>query len=186
MPLAAAILMVSGIRAQVFSVLLGGRGGDYLDVHLQLLGLSESPRLSAFWIIWMGCARDCGNGVRVFRDAGVFEWPYVGHDIGGRGSRRGHRISSLEFQAAKIFMGDGGAMFLGFLMATLGLKLRLEHASQLSSCSRDSDSGRHHLRHDAGDDFTFATGTASLCDAGEGPRGAPPVQSGARPSWKQF
>jgi len=24
-------------------------------------------------------------------------------------------------------MGDGGAMFLGFLMATLGLKLRMEH-----------------------------------------------------------
>jgi UDP-N-acetylmuramyl pentapeptide phosphotransferase/UDP-N-acetylglucosamine-1-phosphate transferase len=30
-------------------------------------------------------------------------------------------------------MGDGGAMFLGFLMATLGLKLRLEHSSHLSS-----------------------------------------------------
>ena len=32
-----------------------------------------------------------------------------------------------NFKPAKIFMGDGGAMFLGFLMATLGLKLRLEH-----------------------------------------------------------
>src|SRR5215469_12832979 len=31
MPLAAAILMFSGIRAQVFSTLLGGRGGDVLD-----------------------------------------------------------------------------------------------------------------------------------------------------------
>jgi UDP-GlcNAc:undecaprenyl-phosphate GlcNAc-1-phosphate transferase len=29
-------------------------------------------------------------------------------------------------------MGDGGAMFLGFLMATLGLKLRLDHANHLS------------------------------------------------------
>ena len=29
-------------------------------------------------------------------------------------------------------MGDGGAMFLGFLMATLGLKLRLEHANHFS------------------------------------------------------
>jgi len=28
-----------------------------------------------------------------------------------------------NFAPAKIFMGDGGAMFLGFLMATLGLKL---------------------------------------------------------------
>ncbi len=30
-----------------------------------------------------------------------------------------------NFKPAKIFMGDGGAMFLGFLMATLSLKLRL-------------------------------------------------------------
>ena len=29
-----------------------------------------------------------------------------------------------NFNPAKIFMGDGGAMFLGFLMATLGLKVR--------------------------------------------------------------
>jgi UDP-GlcNAc:undecaprenyl-phosphate GlcNAc-1-phosphate transferase len=29
-------------------------------------------------------------------------------------------------------MGDGGAMFLGFLMATLALKLRLENASALA------------------------------------------------------
>jgi UDP-GlcNAc:undecaprenyl-phosphate GlcNAc-1-phosphate transferase len=37
-----------------------------------------------------------------------------------------------NFKPAKIFMGDGGAMFLGFLMATLGLKLRLERANHLS------------------------------------------------------
>src|SRR5260370_13138858 len=37
-----------------------------------------------------------------------------------------------NFKPAKIFMGDGGAMFLGFLMATLGLKLRLENSNHLS------------------------------------------------------
>jgi UDP-GlcNAc:undecaprenyl-phosphate GlcNAc-1-phosphate transferase len=30
-----------------------------------------------------------------------------------------------NFKPAKIFMGDGGAMFLGFMLAALGLKLRL-------------------------------------------------------------
>ena len=34
-----------------------------------------------------------------------------------------------NFNPAKIFMGDGGAMFLGFLMATLSLKLRMEGSS---------------------------------------------------------
>src|SRR5438132_12704806 len=38
-----------------------------------------------------------------------------------------------NFKPAKIFMGDGGAMFLGFLMATLGLKLRLENSNHLSA-----------------------------------------------------
>ena len=38
-----------------------------------------------------------------------------------------------NFKPAKIFMGDGGAMFLGFLMATLGLKLRLENSNMLSA-----------------------------------------------------
>src|SRR5438034_11265182 len=37
MPLAAAILLVTGIRAQVFSVLLGGRGGDFLDTLLTVV-----------------------------------------------------------------------------------------------------------------------------------------------------
>src|SRR5205814_1407546 len=30
-------------------------------------------------------------------------------------------------------LGDGGAMFLGFLMATLGLKLRMENVTHLSA-----------------------------------------------------
>src|SRR5262249_47493867 len=34
-----------------------------------------------------------------------------------------------NFKPAKIFMGDGGAMVLGFLMATLCLKLRIEQAN---------------------------------------------------------
>jgi UDP-GlcNAc:undecaprenyl-phosphate GlcNAc-1-phosphate transferase len=38
-----------------------------------------------------------------------------------------------NFKPAKIFMGDGGAMFLGFLMATLALKLRLENTGSLNS-----------------------------------------------------
>src|ERR1700689_2614844 len=34
-----------------------------------------------------------------------------------------------NFNPAKIFMGDGGAMFLGFLMAALGLKIRPDNVS---------------------------------------------------------
>src|SRR5437764_6102148 len=40
MPLAAGILLVTGIRAQVFSTLLGGRSGDLLDAVL-----------TVFWVV---------------------------------------------------------------------------------------------------------------------------------------
>ena len=35
-----------------------------------------------------------------------------------------------NFKPARIFMGDGGAMFLGFMVATLGVKLRLTQTPQ--------------------------------------------------------
>jgi UDP-GlcNAc:undecaprenyl-phosphate GlcNAc-1-phosphate transferase len=38
-----------------------------------------------------------------------------------------------NFNPAKIFMGDGGAMFLGFMVATLGLKLRFPQMPQVTS-----------------------------------------------------
>ena len=38
-----------------------------------------------------------------------------------------------NFNPAKIFMGDGGAMFLGFMAATLGLKLRLHSVPEATS-----------------------------------------------------
>ena len=37
-----------------------------------------------------------------------------------------------NFNPAKIFMGDGGAMFLGFMLATLGAKLRLSGTSRFA------------------------------------------------------
>jgi UDP-GlcNAc:undecaprenyl-phosphate GlcNAc-1-phosphate transferase len=38
-----------------------------------------------------------------------------------------------NYNPAKIFMGDGGAMFLGFMLATLGLKLRFPEVSPATS-----------------------------------------------------
>src|SRR6266403_2140234 len=105
MPLAAAILMVSGIRAQVFSVLLGGRGGDYLDVALTVV-----------WVVGITAS-----------------FSILDHMDGLCAGIAAMGFLRWNFKPAKIFMGDGGAMFLGFLMATLGLKLRMEHTSHLAS-----------------------------------------------------
>ena len=134
MPLAAAILMVSGIRAQVFSVLLGGRGGDYLDIALTIAWVVG---ITASFSILDHMDGLCA-GIAAMASVFFATLAYLnGHTLvttlaaAVLGAAAG--FLRWNFKPAKIFMGDGGAMFLGFLMATLGLKLRLEHSSQLSS-----------------------------------------------------
>ena len=133
MPLAAAILLISGIRAQVFSVLLGGRAGDWLDAALTVV-----------WVVGITASFSIldhmdGLCAGIAATASVFFvlLSYLNHQTlvttlaaAVLGAATG--FLRWNFKPAKIFMGDGGAMFLGFLMATLGLKLRLEQANHLS------------------------------------------------------
>src|SRR5215470_9184680 len=133
MPLAAGILLLTGIRAQVFSVLLPGRAGDVLDAVL-----------TVFWVVGITAAFSIldhmdGLCAGVAAMASVF-FALLAYMNGQTlvtilaaavlGAATG--FLRWNFKPAKIFMGDGGAMFLGFLMATLGLKLRIDHASHLS------------------------------------------------------
>jgi UDP-GlcNAc:undecaprenyl-phosphate GlcNAc-1-phosphate transferase len=134
MPLAAAILLMSGIHAQVFSVIFGGRGGDVLDAALTVVwvvaitasfsildhmdGLCAGvAAMSSFFFVLLAYT----NGQTLVTTLGA---AVLGAAAG---------FLRWNFKPAKIFMGDGGAMFLGFLMATLGLKLRLENATHLSA-----------------------------------------------------
>src|SRR5258708_17145814 len=129
MPLAAVILLVSGTRAHVFEAILAGRTGVVLDTLLTL-----------FWVVGITaafsildhmdglCAGVAGVAALFFailaclagqRLVSILAAAALGSAIG---------FLRWNFKPAKIFMGDGGAMFLGFLMATLGLKLRLSGA----------------------------------------------------------
>lgn len=134
MPLAAIILLATGIRAQVFSVLVGGTAGYWLDAALTIL-----------WVVGITASFSIldhmdGLCAGVAAMAAAF-FTYLAYSNGQTvvavlaASLLGAAAGFLRwnFKPAKIFMGDGGAMFLGFLMATLALKLRLEHASQLAS-----------------------------------------------------
>jgi UDP-GlcNAc:undecaprenyl-phosphate/decaprenyl-phosphate GlcNAc-1-phosphate transferase len=134
MPVAAGILLVSGIRAQLFSVLLGGRYGSMLDAAVTVL-----------WVVGITASfsiLDHMDGLC----AGVAAMSSVFFAL--LAYRNGQTLVTIlaaavlgaatgflrwNFKPAKIFMGDGGAMFLGFLMATLGLKLRMENAAHLSA-----------------------------------------------------
>jgi UDP-GlcNAc:undecaprenyl-phosphate/decaprenyl-phosphate GlcNAc-1-phosphate transferase len=134
MPLAAGILLFSGIRAQVFSTLLRGRSGDLLDIALTMVWVVG---ITASFSILDHMDGLCA-GIAAMASAFFAMIAYLNGQIlvtvlaaAVLGAATG--FLRWNFGPAKIFMGDSGAMFLGFLMATLGLKLRLENSNMLST-----------------------------------------------------
>lgn len=130
MPIAAGILLLSGVHAQVFHILVGGRAGSVLDALLTIVwvvGITASfsildhmdglcAGVAAMASIFFALLANLNGQTLVTTLAAAVLGAATG-------------FLRWNFKPAKIFMGDGGAMFLGFLMATLGLKLRLDHAS---------------------------------------------------------
>jgi UDP-GlcNAc:undecaprenyl-phosphate GlcNAc-1-phosphate transferase len=134
MPLAGGILLFSGIHAQVFSVLIGGRTGFVLDGALTLLWVVG---ITASFSILDHMDGLCA-GVAAMASAFFALLAYLNGQVlvtvlaaAVLGASTG--FLRWNFKPAKIFMGDGGAMFLGFMMATLGLKLRMDVAGHLSA-----------------------------------------------------
>jgi len=126
MPAAALMLMASGIHAQVLSAGLRGQAGQLADAALTIL-----------WVVGITAAFSIldhmdGLCAGVAAMASAF-FTFFAHSSGQvlvttlAAAVLGAAVGFLRwnFNPAKIFMGDGGAMFLGFMMATLGLKLRL-------------------------------------------------------------
>lgn len=133
MPLAGGILLVSGIHAQVFHVLVGGRAGMLLDAALTL-----------FWVVGVTasfsildhmdglCAGVAAIAAGFFSLLAYMNQQTLVATLGAAVMGASIGFLRWNFKPAKIFMGDGGAMLLGFLMATLGLKLRIASASNLA------------------------------------------------------
>lgn len=124
MPASAVILLFSGIHANLFAGLVP-KYGPALDVALTL-----------FWVIGITAAfsiLDHMDGLCAGVAAVGAAWFTLFASLAGQSVVRVLAAATLgaavgflcwNFKPAKIFMGDSGAMFLGFLMATLGLKLR--------------------------------------------------------------
>lgn len=126
MPVAALLLLASGVRAGIVSTLLPGSTGLVLDAFLTILwvvgvtaafsildhmdGLCAGVSALAAGFFLILAARRSGDSVTILAAA------LLGASLG---------FLCWNFPPAKIFMGDGGAMFLGFMLATLGLKVRL-------------------------------------------------------------
>lgn len=125
MPLAACILLASGIHARVFADFLPGKTGALLDMVLTVI-----------WVVGITAAfsiLDHMDGLCAGVAAVAAVFFVIAASLNGQifvcilaAAALGAALGFLRwnFAPAKIFMGDGGAMFLGFLMATLALKLR--------------------------------------------------------------
>lgn len=134
MPLAAGILLLTGIRAQVFSILMGGRFGDVLDAFLTVLWVVGITASFSILDHMDGlCAGIAATASAFFALLAYLNGQTLVTILAAAVLGAATGFLRWNFKPAKIFMGDGGAMFLGFLMATLGLKLRLENATHLSA-----------------------------------------------------
>ncbi len=134
MPLAAVILLASGIHAQVFSVLLGGHAGYWLDVAFTILWVVGITASFSILDHMDGlCAGVAAMASVFFALIAYLNGQTLVTTLAAAVLGAAAGFLRWNFKPAKIFMGDGGAMFLGFLMATLALKLRLEHANTAAS-----------------------------------------------------
>lgn len=133
MPLAAMILLASGVRANVFSVLTGGMAGHWLDSALTMLWVVGITASFSILDHMDGlCAGVAAMASVFFAALAYLNGQTVVTMLAAATLGAAAGFLRWNFKPAKIFMGDGGAMFLGFLMATLGLKLRMEHATNLA------------------------------------------------------
>jgi len=134
MPLAAGILLLSGIHAQVFSVMLGGRLGTVLDAVLSVVWVVGITASFSILDHMDGlCAGIAAMASIFFAMLAYLNGQTLVSVLAAAVLGAAAGFLRWNFKPAKIFMGDGGAMFLGFLMATLGLKLRLEHANHFAA-----------------------------------------------------
>jgi UDP-GlcNAc:undecaprenyl-phosphate/decaprenyl-phosphate GlcNAc-1-phosphate transferase len=134
MPVAACILLLSGIHAQVFETIWNGRVGYVLDAGLTVffvVGITAS--FSILDHMDGLCAGVAATASIFFALLAYLNGQTLVTTLAAAVLGAATGFLRWNFKPAKIFMGDGGAMFLGFLMATLALKLRLEQANNIAA-----------------------------------------------------
>jgi UDP-GlcNAc:undecaprenyl-phosphate/decaprenyl-phosphate GlcNAc-1-phosphate transferase len=130
MPIAALILLASGIHAQVFSVLLPGRTGALADGLLTIFWVTGVIASFSIFDYMDGlCAGIAAIASLFFAIFALLSGQVLVSTLAAAVMGAALGFLRWNFNPAKIFMGDGGAMLLGFLMATLALKLRMNGAS---------------------------------------------------------
>lgn len=128
MPGAALILVASGVRMEFFETFRPGRTAEYADILLTIFWVvAITASFSIFDHMDGLCAGVAAIASFFFAVYAIWENQSMVLTLAAAvmGAALGFLI--WNFKPAKIFMGDGGAMFLGFLMATLAAKMRFSN-----------------------------------------------------------
>jgi UDP-GlcNAc:undecaprenyl-phosphate GlcNAc-1-phosphate transferase len=126
MPVAAVILSVSGIQAHVASAFISGQIGQTLDLVLTLfwvVGITASFSILDHMDGLVGGVAAIAS--LFFALLAILDGQVLVGTLGAAVFGACLGFLRWNFNPASIFMGDGGAMFVGFMMATLSLKLRV-------------------------------------------------------------
>src|SRR5579872_1946195 len=133
MPLAACVLLATGVHAQVFEIVLDGRAGYILDaIFTVFFVVAITASFSILDHMDGLCAGIAAVASVSFALIAYLNGQTLVTTLAAALLGAATGFLRWNFKPAKIFMGDGGAMFLGFLMATLGLKLRIGQADHLA------------------------------------------------------
>jgi UDP-GlcNAc:undecaprenyl-phosphate GlcNAc-1-phosphate transferase len=130
MPLAGLIVLASGIRAQAFSTVLPGHFSSFADAAVTVFWITGIT--AAFSILdYMDGVCACVAAVAALFLAilAILNGQVLVSTLAAAVVGAALGFLRWNFSPAKIFMGDGGAMLLGFLLATLALKLRVSAVS---------------------------------------------------------
>jgi UDP-GlcNAc:undecaprenyl-phosphate/decaprenyl-phosphate GlcNAc-1-phosphate transferase len=125
MPVAALFLVFTGIRAQLISQVVPGTVGVALDILFTVVWVMGITAAFSILDHMDGlCAGIAAVAAASFTISAALNGQTLVSTLGAATFGAALGFLRWNFNPAKIFMGDGGAMFLGFLMATLGLKIR--------------------------------------------------------------
>jgi UDP-GlcNAc:undecaprenyl-phosphate GlcNAc-1-phosphate transferase len=135
MPIAASILLASGIRAQVLSEVWSGSWSGFADAALTVLWVTGITASFSILDHMDGlCAGIAAVASLFFAFLAALHGQIWVSTLAAAVMGAALGFLRWNFNPARIFMGDGGAMLLGFLMATLSLKLRLTGVSAVAGC----------------------------------------------------
>ncbi len=130
MPVAACVLLASGIHARLCSILWPGSLGNFADAALTIVWVTGITASFSILDHMDGlCAGIAAVASLFFAFLAALNGQIWLSTLAAAIMGAALGFLRWNFNPARIFMGDGGAMLLGFLMAALSLKLRLVNVS---------------------------------------------------------